>query len=247
MSFFSRIFNKTPPPPLPPLPFVTRNGGIDLGNNPIQDAILNEFNKIGKEINMQRCSKVAEFISSLNLNSNDVSGSLQRICIILQTIDFDDECGPMSLVIKNETFYWFGILLKKYKDSKDVETTQLKKKLGLSLNNILERFRTYDLLREKGLSLDELKSEFFERSGGETTANENIYDLIMYKKKQNAESATEPLTEAAIEPATEEEKIEDILFRNFGGRKSNKRSFNKRGFNKRSFNKRIYKKRSCKK
>jgi hypothetical protein len=239
MSLFSRIFNRTP---TIPLPFVTRNG-IDLGNNPIQDAILNEFNKIGKEINMQRCSKVAEFISSLNLNSNDVSGSLQRICIILQTIDFDDECGPMSLVIKNETFYWFGILLKKYKDSKDVETTQLKKKLGLSLNNILERFRTYDLLREKGLSLDELKSEFFERSGGETTANENIYDLIMYKKKQNAESATEPLTEAAIEPA----KIEDILFRNFGGRKSNKRSFNKRSFNKRSFNKRIYKKRSCKK
>jgi hypothetical protein len=164
-----------------------------------------------------------------------VSGSLQRICIILQTIDFDDECGPMSLHIKNETFYWFGILLKKYKESKDVETTQLKKKLSLSLNIILERFRMYDLLREKGLSLDELRSEFFERSGGETTANENIYDLIMYKKQQNAESATE------------KEKIEDVLFRNFGGKKSNNRSFNKRSFNKRSFNKRSYKNRSCKK
>ena len=227
MSLFSRIFNRTP---TIPLPFVTRKGGIDLGNNPVQDAILNEFNKMGKEINMQRCSKVAEFISSLNLNNNDVSGSLQRICIILQTIDFDDECGPMSLHIKNETFYWFGILLKKYKESKDVETTQLKKKLSLSLNIILERFRMYDLLREKGLSLDELRSEFFERSGGETTANENIYDLIMYKKQQNAESATE------------KEKIEDVLFRNFGGKKSNNRSFNKRSFNKRS-----YKNRSCKK
>jgi|688.fasta_scaffold400955_2 hypothetical protein len=232
MSLFSRIFNRTP---TIPLPFVTRKGGIDLGNNPVQDAILNEFNKMGKEINMQRCSKVAEFISSLNLNNNDVSGSLQRICIILQTIDFDDECGPMSLHIKNETFYWFGILLKKYKESKDVETTQLKKKLSLSLNIILERFRMYDLLREKGLSLDELRSEFFERSGGETTANENIYDLIMYKKQQNAESATE------------KEKIEDVLFRNFGGKKSNNRSFNKRSFNKRSFNKRSYKNRSCKK
>ena len=227
MSLFSRIFNRTP---TIPLPFVTRKGGIDLGNNPVQDAILNEFNKMGKEINMQRCSKVAEFISSLNLNNNDVSGSLQRICIILQTIDFDDECGPMSLDIKNETFYWFGILLKKYKESKDVETTQLKKKLSLSLNIILERFRMYDLLREKGLSLDELRSEFFERSGGETTANENIYDLIMYKKQQNAESATE------------KEKIKDVLFRNFGGKKSNNRSFNKRSFNKRS-----YKNRSCKK
>ena len=72
MSFFSRIFNRTPPPPLPPLPFVTRNGGIDLGNNPIQDAILNEFNKIGKEINMQRCSKFAEFMSSLNKDSNEL-------------------------------------------------------------------------------------------------------------------------------------------------------------------------------
>jgi hypothetical protein len=219
MSLFSRIFNRTP---TIPLPFVTRKGGIDLGNNPVQDAILNEFNKIGKEINMQTCSNVAEFISSLNKNSNDVSGSLQKICIILQTIDFDDECGPMSLNIKDETFYWFEFLLKKYKESKDVETTQLKKKLSLSLNIILERFRMYDLLREKGLSLDELRSEFFERSGGETTANENIYDLIMYKKQQNAESATE------------KEKIEDDLFTSFGGRKTNKRSCNKCSSKKRS-------------
>lgn len=73
------------------------------------------------ELSMKKCSNVAEFISSLNLkiNSNSdsdtVFDSLQKICIILQTIDFDVECGPMSLDIKNETFYWFEILLKKLK------------------------------------------------------------------------------------------------------------------------------------
>ena len=75
MSLFSRIFNRTP---TIPLPFVTRKGGIDLGNNPVQDAILNEFNKMGKEINMQRCSKVAEFISSLNLNNLNIVYSYQK-------------------------------------------------------------------------------------------------------------------------------------------------------------------------
>ena len=209
MSFFSRLFNRTPP-----LPFVTRNGGIDLGNNPIQDAILNEFNKIGKEINMQRCSNVAEFISSLNLNTTDVSGSLQKICIILETIDFDDECGPMSLDIKNETFYWFELLLKKYKTSKK------SKSLDTYLKTILERFKIYDMLRKQGLLPDKLKSEFFEHSGGDTTANENMYDLIMYKKKQTAES--------------EKKKIEDDLFTSFGGRKTNKRICNKCSSKKRS-------------
>lgn len=233
MSFFSKLFNRTP---TIPLPFVTRNGGIDLGNEPINDAVLNEFNKLGKEINMQRCSKVAEFISSLNNKNSNVSESLQKICIILQTTDFDNECGPMSLDIKNETFYWFGILLKKYKESNNDTKLQSKqlKKFALSLNNILERFRTYDLLREKGLLPDELKSEFFQRSGGKTTANENIYDLIMYKKQQNAEEAAK---EASTEAAEEKEEIEDILFRNFGGRKSNKRSSNKHNYKKRSYRK----------
>ena len=203
MSFFSRIFKRTPIP----LPFVTRNGGIDLGNNPIQDAILNEFNKIGKEINMQTCSNVAEFISSLNKNSNDVSGSLQKICEYILTIDFDAECGAMSLDIKDETFYWFEFLLKKYKMSKN------SKSLDTYLKTILERFTTYDMLRKQGLLPDKLKSGFFERSGGETTANENMYDLIMYKKKQTAYS--------------EKKKIEDDLFTSFGGRKTNKRSCNK--------------------
>ena len=210
MSFFSTLFNKTP---TIPLPFVTRNGNIDLGNEPIQDAILNEFNKMGKEINMQKCSEVAEVISSKK-KTNDVSGSLEKICEYILTIDFDDTCGPMSLDIKDETFYWFEILLKKY------NTSKRSKSLDVSLKTILERFRTYDLLRKQGLLPDKLKSDFFELSGGETTANKNMYDLIMYKKQQTAYS--------------EKKKIEDDLFTSFGGRKTNKRSCNKSSSKKRS-------------
>ena len=107
-----------------------------------------------------------------------------------------------------------SFLLKKYKMSKN------SKSLDTYLKTILERFTTYDMLRKQGLLPDKLKSGFFERSGGETTANENMYDLIMYKKKQTAYS--------------EKKKIEDDLFTSFGGRKTNKRSCNKCSSKKRS-------------
>ena len=230
---------------------------LEMSNHPFSMILstlfeMNSFFKSGEtkmsdiELSRQICSEVAEFISSLNLkiNSNSdsdtVLDSLQKICIILQTIDFDVECGPMSLDIKNETFYWFEILLKKNKESKDIETPQ-SKKLARSLNKILEPLWIYDLLREnKGLSQEDVKIEFFKRNGGKTTANKNIYDLIMYIKKQNSEAVSQVAAEEY------QEKISN-LFENFGGRKSNKRSSKKRISKKCSSEKRISKKCSSKK
>ena len=62
MSFFSRFLKKEPSLPSPPLPFVTRTG-VDLGNKPIQDDIINEFNKMGTE------SKINDYVF---FNSNNV-------------------------------------------------------------------------------------------------------------------------------------------------------------------------------
>lgn len=55
MSFFSRFLKKEPSLPPPPLPFVTRTG-VDLGNKPIQDDIINEFSKMGTE------SKINDYV-----------------------------------------------------------------------------------------------------------------------------------------------------------------------------------------
>jgi hypothetical protein len=188
--------------------------------------------------NMQKCNEVAVFISSLDslLKSNSdatmVDSSLQKICEYILTIDFDAECGAMSLDIKDETFYWFKILLTKNQESTaDVNTRQSRKLAGY-LNIILERFRKYALLQEKGFLPDQLKSEFFKRNGGETIANKNIYDLIMNKKRQEAEALSA--------------KYEG-LFNDFGGRKS-KRGYNKkRGSKKRASKKRGSKKLGSKK
>ena len=183
--------------------------------------------------NMKKCNEVAKFISSLDLllKSNSdatmVDSSLQQICDYILKIDFDAECGAMSLNIKNETFDWFGILLKKNQESKAAVDTPQSRNLAGSLRIILERFRKYALLQEKGFSPDQLQSEFFKRNG-ETIENKNIYDLIMYKKRQELAGKYEG------------------LFKDFGGRKS-KRGSKKRGSKKRGSKKRGSKKRGSKK
>ena len=191
--------------------------------------------------NMQKCNEVAVFISSLDslLKSNSdatmVDSSLQKICEYILTIDFDAECGAMSLDIKDETFYWFKILLTKNQESTaDVNTRQSRKLAGY-LNIILERFRKYALLQEKGFLPDQLKSEFFKRNGGETIANKNIYDLIMNKKIMNKKR------QEAEEAESLAEKYE-TLFKLFGGRKSKKRGSKKRGSKKLGSKKRGFKK-----
>jgi hypothetical protein len=183
--------------------------------------------------NMLTCNEVAEFISSLDLllKSNSdatmVDSSLQQICDYILKIDFDAECGDMSLDMKNETFDWFEILLKKNQESKAAVDTPQSRKLAGSLNIILQRFRKYALLQEKGFSPDQLQSEFFKMNGGETIANKNIYDLIMNKKRQEAESLAGKY---------------ESLFKEFGGRKSKKRGSKKRGSKKRGSKKRGFKK-----
>ena len=191
--------------------------------------------------NMKKCNEVEKFISSLDLllKSNSdatmVDSSLQQICDYILNIDFDAECGDVSLDMKNQTFYWFGILLKKNQDSKAADDTPQSRKLAGSLRIILERFRKYALLQEKGCSPDQLQSEFFKMNGGETIANKNIYDLIMNKKIMNKKR------QEAEEAESLAEKYE-TLFKLFGGRKSKKRGSKKRGSKKRGSKKRGFKK-----
>jgi hypothetical protein len=191
-------------------------------------------------LNMKNCNEVAAFISSLgsllklNSDATMVDSSLQQICDYILNIDFDAECGDVSLDMKNETFYWFGILLKKNQESKAAVDTPQSRKLAGSLRIILERFRKYALLQEKGFSPDQLQSEFFKMNGGETIANKNIYDLIMNKKIMNKKRQEAESLGGKYE----------TLFEHFGGRKSKKRGSKKRGSKKRGSKKRGSKKRS---
>lgn len=118
------------------------------------------------------------------------------------------------------------------------------------------------LLTDTSSPLQDVKMEFFEKNGGKTIANVNMWSLIMYmyKTKYLRYPTEEP---AAHLPSRRRNFIpslpepgEDILFNSYsaeiGGRKSKKRgykkrSYKKRSYKKRSYKKRDYKKRSCKK
>ena len=193
--------------------------------------------------NMKKCNEVEAFISSLgsllklNSDATMVDSSLQQICDYILKINFDAECGDVSLNMKNQTFYWFGILLKKNQESTAAVNTRQSRKLAHSLRIILERFKNYVLLQETGIPPDQLQSEFFKMNGGDTIANRNIYDLIMNKKIMNKERQ---------EAESLAEKYETI-FEHFGGRKSKKRGSKKRGSKKRGSKKRGSKKLGSKK
>ena len=192
--------------------------------------------------NMKKCNEVEAFISSLgsllklNSDATMVDSSLQQICDYILKINFDAECGDVSLNMKNQTFYWFGILLKKNQESTAAVNTRQSRKLAHSLRIILERFKNYVLLQETGIPPDQLQSEFFKMNGGDTIANRNIYDLIMNKKIMNKER----------QEAEEAESLAGI-FKHFGGRKSKKRGSKKRGSKKRGSKKRGSKKLGSKK
>jgi hypothetical protein len=138
---------------------------------------------------------------------------------------------------KNETFDFFEMLLRIFEEG-IIRHSSLSK----SLTYFAERFnflkQAFDL--EDNLSFSQemrqnIKTEFFRRYGGNTIANKNIYDLVIYKKqKQNqriqeaaqraaqeaqraAQEAQRAAQKAELQAKAEKQKTYDDLFGSFGG------------------------------
>ena len=129
------------------------------------------------------CDEVADFIGSLNRNSS--LNDFEAICNIIQLFDFDTCPSDVREDTKDETFNYFEILLRKFKEGIIRHSS-----LSSSLTFFLVRFnflkQAFDL--EDNLSFFQkmrqnvdIKTEFFRRYGGNTIANKNIYDLVIYK------------------------------------------------------------------
>jgi hypothetical protein len=137
------------------------------------------------------CDEVTDFIGSLNRKSslNDFElNDFEAICNILQLFDFDT-CRFFSDT-KNKTFDFFEILLRKFKED-IIEHSSLSRSLTFFLVRFDFLKKAFDLddkrsLFQKVQQNVDIKTEFFKRYGGNTIANKNIYDLVIYKKqKQN--------------------------------------------------------------
>ena len=130
------------------------------------------------------CADVTEFINSLDGNASITINDFEAICNIIQLFDFDECRGSR---IKNQTFNQFGILLRRFSQSIPRSSS-----LSISLTYILEKFdflkKAFELVESQSFiqrMRTNVKLEFFRLNGGDTNANKNIYDLVMYQKEFN--------------------------------------------------------------
>jgi hypothetical protein len=130
------------------------------------------------------CDEVADFIDSLNRNSS--LNDFEAICNIIQLFDFDT-CFYFSRT-KYNTFDFFESLLRKFHNEIKQHSS-----LGSSLTFFLVRFnflkQAFELdenrsITDKFREWVDIKTEFFTRFGGNTIANKNIYDLVIYIRGQ---------------------------------------------------------------